>query len=768
MKTTFFNRTILAMAIAIISTFTTWAHDVQSEINDYSAPQGLLGFFDNDEELLAFWLSDIGDDHADKGDFENAIDAYTKAKNKFMTLGKEEYAAIILSQIGDCQYNVRNFDKAIDAYTEAKNIYITLHNVKLEADMLSSIADCYLIQGNFEKAMRYYKEASEKYRASNNESREADMLLADSYSLFFQRDFVNSLSNFKKGLAKKHPQVLNELKKMTSAERKSFWENNSIYYNSLYPNIVFTTNDTTLLGDMYDKSLLFAKGMLISADTEIERLIDEYGYSAAQKTLSELKEVRAKQTKLYEIKLEEREQAKESFERQEEKLEKYLLDFLNSIEEYGDFTKNLQLSWRNVKRNLGDSDRRIAIEFLSFPKLGTNDTVYIALTIRDNDKYTEPKMTFLCEEKDLKAAKKKPYTSNALSKLIWAPLAKELEDVDTIYFSPSGLLHTIAIESMPHWAEKDSLMCNKYKIYRLSSTRELAIKRNTVGTNKALLYGGMKYSCLPKDMIAATDELLTQEDLSEYVASNDIGIGERLAEPVASMLLGEEWNDLPPTMVKSIKGMLDPKYDVALICDKKATETSFKLLSKKNEIVVLHTHGFYWDMSKALEETRTRRVNHERILPFMQIDDAMTRCGLAFNGANNVKKGATIPSGYDDGILIAQEVANLDLRGLDLLVLSACQTGDGEIGSDGVFGLQRGFKKAGTQSIIMSLWEVDSKATEMMMKEFFKAWAGDCSKREAFVNAQNEVKKEYGNKYDEEKHKGPHWAAFILLDALEK
>ena len=768
MKTTFFNRTILAMAIAIISTFTTWAHDVQSEINDYSAPQGLLGFFDNDEELLAFWLSDIGDDHADKGDFENAIDAYTKAKNKFMTLGKEEYAAIILSQIGDCQYNVRNFDKAIDAYTEAKNIYITLHNVKLEADMLSSIADCYLIQGNFEKAMRYYKEASEKYRASNNESREADMLLADSYSLFFQRDFVNSLSNFKKGLAKKHPQVLNELKKMTSAERKSFWENNSIYYNSLYPNIVFTTNDTTLLGDMYDKSLLFAKGMLISADTEIERLIDEYGYSAAQKTLSELKEVRAKQTKLYEIKLEEREQAKESFERQEEKLEKYLLDFLNSIEEYGDFTKNLQLSWRNVKRNLGDSDRRIAIEFLSFPKLGTNDTVYIALTIRDNDKYTEPKMTFLCEEKDLKAAKKKPYTSNALSKLIWAPLAKELEDVDTIYFSPSGLLHTIAIESMPHWAEKDSLMCNKYKIYRLSSTRELAIKRNTIGTNKALLYGGMKYSCPPKDMVAETNELLTHNDLLEYVASNDIGIGERLAEPVASMLLGEEWNDLPPTMVKSIKGMLDTKYDVALICDKKATETSFKLLSKKNEIIVLHTHGFYWDKSKALEETSARKANHERILPFMQIDDAMTRCGLAFNGANNIKKGVTIQSGYDDGILTAQEVANLDLRGLDLLVLSACQTGDGEIGSDGVFGLQRGFKKAGTQSIIMSLWEVDSKATEMMMKEFFKAWAGDCSKREAFVNAQNEVKKEYGNKYDEEKHKGPHWAAFILLDALEK
>ncbi|MCR4560557.1 MAG: CHAT domain-containing protein, partial [Bacteroidales bacterium] len=104
----------------------------------------------------------------------------------------------------------------------------------------------------------------------------------------------------------------------------------------------------------------------------------------------------------------------------------------------------------------------------------------------------------------------------------------------------------------------------------------------------------------------------------------------------------------------------------------------------------------------------------------------------------------------------AKEISRLDFQGLDLVVLSACQTGLGEVTGEGVFGLQRGFKKAGAQTIIMSLWEVDDYATRLLMTEFFKGLTAGKTKREAFLSALDFVKA---------KNSDPkYWAAFVMVD----
>lgn len=161
-------------------------------------------------------------------------------------------------------------------------------------------------------------------------------------------------------------------------------------------------------------------------------------------------------------------------------------------------------------------------------------------------------------------------------------------------------------------------------------------------------------------------------------------------------------------------------------------------------------------------------------LDFLSLDNADTdeiedkelvRSGLLFAGANHTLEGdGVIPDGYDDGILTALEVASLDLIGLDLVVLSACQTAQGDLGDDGVLGLQRGFKKAGANSILMSLWKVDDKATQILMTQFYKNLVSGQSKSQSLQSAQRYLREYNNGRFNEPKY----WAAFILLDGIEK
>ena len=119
--------------------------------------------------------------------------------------------------------------------------------------------------------------------------------------------------------------------------------------------------------------------------------------------------------------------------------------------------------------------------------------------------------------------------------------------------------------------------------------------------------------------------------------------------------------------------------------------------------------------------------------------------------------------GVEDGVLYADEIANLNLSNVEFLVISACQSGLGDIAaSEGVFGLQRGFKLAGVHSIIMSLWKVSDEATKILMSEMYKNIALGQSNREALFNAQMALRMAENGKYDSPEY----WAAFVLLDAL--
>jgi CHAT domain-containing protein len=429
----------------------------------------------------------------------------------------------------------------------------------------------------------------------------------------------------------------------------------------------------------------------------------------------------------------------------------------------------------------------IAVEFVSF--MNQDTTFYCAYLLKKD--YDVPKMT-ICLKTTKQINTKDVYSNSNLSRAIWGSIADDLVGVKNIYFGPSGELYNIAIESLPDWEDSTKLVSDRWNFYRLSSTRELALIKDKNQIKHAVVYGGLTYD---------TDTASMLRDRIKYPEVRDRDFSANTLEVADSLNLRTGVNELPSTKVEATlidRKLKAGKIDDIICTDTIGTETSFKALSgQKKNLLHIATHGFYWT------ETEARRTNYSFLTlnnnddQRYQEDKALTRSGLLFAGANNALKGKPLPEGVDDGILTAQEISRLDLRGLDLVALSACETGLGEITGDGVFGLQRGFKKAGAQSILMSLWKVDDTATQMLMTQFYTNLTSGMSKRKSLLEAQRYVR-EYetevevnslsnltpmqqrqqqksgvlNNTSTQTKKVRPYedpkyWAAFILLDAVD-
>ena len=182
---------------------------------------------------------------------------------------------------------------------------------------------------------------------------------------------------------------------------------------------------------------------------------------------------------------------------------------------------------------------------------------------------------------------------------------------------------------------------------------------------------------------------------------------------------------------------------------KNGTEESFlNMHGKSPKLLHLATHGFYYTPNRA-----------ENVDYLKGYTDAMSLSGLVLSGGNAAWLGKPLPKGVLGGILSANDIARLDLSNTDMVVLSACQTGQGKATSEGLYGLQRAFKKAGVGTIVMSLWNVSDKTTSEFMTTFYECLADKTNawnKRKAFEQAKQIIRNKYPDPF--------HWTAFVMLD----
>jgi len=337
------------------------------------------------------------------------------------------------------------------------------------------------------------------------------------------------------------------------------------------------------------------------------------------------------------------------------------------------------VTWRDVQKRLGNGDA--AIEFVRFNVFEGGEIkvlrMYAAVAMtRDSSPIlipmaTEKNLTLWVLKDPSKLYSVNGY-GNALCKLVWFDILNYLEsqDINNIYFAPCGVLNRIAIESLPF--DKESTVSYHYNLTRLSSTRELVNKHNLHPNKSAALYGDLFYRASAETMQQATTRS----------AVGTLPYSKQEINEISLLLSGKQ-------------------YHVNRLSQKQGTEASFKSLSGKSpSILHLSTHGF---VNRPIE------------------GDAMQRSGLIMAYGARAWEGKSVPKDTEDGILTAAEIATLDLSGTDIVVLSACNTALGEVTTEGVWGLQRAFKQAGAQTIVMSLWQVDDEATAVFMQYFYEA-----------------------------------------------
>ena len=407
----------------------------------------------------------------------------------------------------------------------------------------------------------------------------------------------------------------------------------------------------------------------------------------------------------------------------------------------------LNINWKDIQQQL--SDDAIAIEFISTMEDNEHYNTYHALVI--DKKISSPRMITLYSESDLEEIKKNEARniSDIVGELIWKPILAQYSRVKDIYFSPDGILHMLPIEY--YSADGINSMSEQYNMYRLSSTKDLVQKNKNRHTNSAILYGGLDYNQLTEN---------TSRDNSSEMPSMWRGIAERGGfDPLFNTALETQ----------EIKDLLTEKnISTTLYSGETGTEESFRNLSGQSHgIIHLATHGMYVNPDNV--DIKKNENNFDFLESMTNLNDpvkedvTLTHSFLVMAGGNRVISRIPVTDKNKDGILTSKEISQLDLRGVDLVVLSACESALGDINNGGVYGLQRGFKKAGANTIVMSLDKVDDEATRILMVEFYRNLMSGKSKRESLQDAQKYLRQVDNGKYDAPKF----WASFIMLDGLD-
>ena len=568
-------------------------------------------------------------------------------------------------------------------------------------------------------------------------------------------------------------------------------EKTKFYYNKLRPTVEqfnafvvkVASDDKALQGKMYDLQLTM-KGLILSATTKVKQSILTSGDSiliGKYETWLSQKEKLAQLFSDSQMDVTKRNSKIDSLMKLSDGLEKELSKMSSG------FAKTIESkrpTWQEVQAKLKPGEA--AVEMIRFRDFSTdsagiftNEVYYAALILRHDTK-DFPEMVVIRNGENMetkflsnyrnairyKIAENKSYT------LYWKPIANKLEGISKVYFSPDGVYNQISIYTLLNPENKKYLL-DEMDVRLVNNTKDLIAFTSNVSNSGASVFFGY-----PNYNMGSVEKEQEQNENSGSASQVVKAASENRGTRGSRGGRGGGQGDLDLTKVSIPRGLrgnmlrymrsnsllvllpgtkkevelIDSLYsssgkDKELFLSNEALEGQIKKLRRPRALHIA-THGFF------LEDTGEKGGSSDGY-----VENPLLRSGLVLAGANSFISNGEIGAGLevdDDGILTAYEAMNLDLDETEIVVLSACETGLGEVkNGEGVFGLQRAFQVAGAKAIIMSMWSVDDAATQELMTNFYLEWLKSGDKHQAFNAAQKKLKAKWKNPY--------YWGAFVMV-----
>jgi CHAT domain-containing protein len=326
--------------------------------------------------------------------------------------------------------------------------------------------------------------------------------------------------------------------------------------------------------------------------------------------------------------------------------------------------------------------------------------------------------------------------ARALYRLLFGKLNTRLSGYNRLYIAPDGMLDLVAFARLvvpegQYWAERQAL-------HQLRTGRDLA-RQGSGKTAKGgmVIFGGVDYSGFSDVGAKSPTPVEAQQNMDDLLAMN--------------RRLRDERGDFGPLKFTGVEaGAVGQFYwdhysrKAVVWQNREATESRLKALDSPPRVLHLATHGFFLTQNAE----RTERP--------------LTLAGLALAGANAGMKGSLSAAG-EDGVLYALEAQDLNLEGTELVTLSACDTGRGQVDySEGVYGLVRAFRIAGARNLLMTLWPLNDRLAADFMKDFYANWFADPNRHPA--QALQETRLAWIRSKDPRRSDPAYWAPYVLIE----
>jgi len=538
-----------------------------------------------------------------------------------------------------------------------------------------------------------------------------------------------------------------------------------------------STRQPGLIGDMYNYQLA-TKALIMYATNKVRESILNSGDTSLIEKYNRWISNKEQLTQLFSLtkhELEERDIDLDQMMKRTNMMEKELSA---ASEEFAKTYSKSQVTWNDIREDLREGEA--AVEIIRFRKFlpdsagfFSNEVYYAALIVTEKTKQ-HPEMVLIGNGSTMETRYLANYR-NAIRfkieedfsyRIFWEPIAKKLKNIEKVYLSPDGVYNQISINTLRNPA-KDQYLVDEIHIQKVTNTKDILSfqqqeKEKEVKQGKAYLIGFPNYNKgVEKDpeLLAANQPVKrgsTRGELTRSLRGDGLSRGAMrgslsrgLRGSLRYIMRGRESIVMLPGTKREVEFIADlyakenMGYDTLLL--NSADENAIKEAENPHTLHIA-THGFFIrDVEPVEGEEETG-----------YIENPLLRSGLILAGANQLLSFTPMEVRGEDGILTAYEAMNLNLDQTELVVLSACETGLGQVkNGEGVYGLQRAFLVAGANSLIMSMWSVDDDATQELMTFFYEEWLKTDDKQSSFRKAQQRLK---------EKYKDPFfWGAFVMV-----